>query len=185
MNKIFSLLLFFLLLYPCSFAQMNDFIVDLTLKEKKIEKPFVNLNYDYENSGYVPIKLKPIDEIKSEKDIFEGQIIKFIAPEGVSFGTQIIVRKNQIITAKVETIIPNGMNGIPASIILGDFQTEDSKQKLGNNIEIFGLDLSLLVFPIKWALTPLPPTGSLTNFIKGGHVKIKKNKELTLVHRIK
>ena len=51
-----------------------------------------------------------------------------------------------------------------------------------NVSEKFGLDLSLLVFPIKWALTFLPPTGSLTNFILGGHASIKENKIIELYY---
>ena len=48
--------------------------------------------------------------------------------------------------------------------------------------EVFGQDRSLIVFPLKWALTILPPTGSLTNFIKGGHAKVKTNKTITLYY---
>ena len=75
------------------------------------------------------------------------------------------------------------MNGIPASVILGDFEMENiSKGQFSNSIEVFGQDRSLIVFPLKWALTILPPSGSLTNFIMGGHVKIKEKKILTVYY---
>ena len=94
-----------------------------------------------------------------------------------------IVRKNQVVKARVETIIKNGMNGIPASIVLGNFEIEGlDDNKLTANYEIYGMDLSLLVFPIKWALTFLPPTGSLTNFMLGGHAKIKANKTIDIYY---
>ena len=54
------------------------------------------------------------------------------------------------------------------------------KGQLSQSFEIFGQDRSLFVFPLKWALTPLPPTGSLTNFIKGGHAKLSENKTITI-----
>ena len=35
---------------------------------------------------------------------------------------------------------------------------------------------------MKWALTILPPSGSLTNFIKGGHAKLKTNEVIELYY---
>ena len=85
--------------------------------------------------------------------------------------------------SKVSIIITPGMNGIPASIILKDFEIDGVKSsRLTNEYEIFGQDRSLLVFPLKWALTILPPTGSLTNFIMGGHAKIKVKKPITIYY---
>ena len=75
------------------------------------------------------------------------------------------------------------MNGIPASIILKNFEIENiPKSKLSNTYELFGQDRSLIVFPLKWALTWLPPTGSLTNFIMGGHVRLKPRKKITIYY---
>ena len=75
------------------------------------------------------------------------------------------------------------MNGIPASIIFDNFKIQGiSSSQLDESFEVFGQDRSLWVFPLKWALTPLPPTGSLTNFIKGGHVKVKRGKILTIYY---
>lgn len=66
------------------------------------------------------------------------------------------------------------MNGIPASFILGDFKFANVPAgKISDTYEVRGHDRSLWVFPLKWALTPIPPTGSATNFIKGGHAKLK------------
>ncbi len=128
-----------------------------------------------------PIKISIIKPIESEKDIYEGQIIKFKVVQNVFNDRKIIIKRGTPCIARVETIITNGMNGIPASIILGNFQIpEIDSDELQCEYEKFGLDLSLLVFPIKWLLTPLPPTGSLTNFIKGGHVKITQDQIITI-----
>ena len=80
-------------------------------------------------------------------------------------------------------IITPGMNGIPGSIVLNDFDIEGlSKNRITNDYEITGQNRSLLVFPLKWALTILPPTGSLTNLILGGHAKIKTKNHITLYY---
>ena len=184
MNNFFKIILVVILIGLCnqnSFAIIQDDFVDKTLLDT--QKPLTNRVYNYESTAYVPIKLKITSDIKSEKNLFEGQIIEFRTVRPVYCNHKILLDKNEIITAKVETIIKNGMNGIPASVILGDFQVPNVKPaQISQSYEKFGLDLSLIVYPIKWALTPLPPTGSLTNFIKGGHVKIKDSDTITIYY---
>ena len=181
MNKILIIIITFLYFtFPANCLE-NDFIVDEFLLNKNFEKPYINTNYNYQSTKYIPIKILITEPIKSEKDIYEGQILKFKTVENVFENRKIIIKKDTLITARVETIIRNGMNGIPASIIIGNFQIpEINSNNLQFEFEKYGLDLSLLVFPIKWALTPLPPLGSLTNFIKGGHAKIKQNQIITI-----
>ena len=71
-------------------------------------------------------------------------------------------------------------------IIFDDFQVPNIKpNQITGMYEVYGQDRSLIVFPLKWALTIFPPTGSLTNFIKGGHAKVKTNKTITLYYHPK
>ena len=75
------------------------------------------------------------------------------------------------------------MNGIPASIVFKDFDiSEIAKGQISDTYEIYGQDRSWLVFPLKWALTILPPSGSLTNFIMGGHAKLKTKKPIIVYY---
>ena len=158
----------------------DSYSTDYLLKSK-LDKPATNEKYNYISPSSIPIKLIIDTPIKSEKEVYEGQIIEFKNIEAVVLNTKIIVPKNTICTARVETIIQSGMNGLPASIILGNFNIPNiDNHKLTMSYEKYGFDLSLLEFPIKWLLTPLPPTGLLTNFIKGGHVKINKNKPIII-----
>lgn len=182
MNKrLIYAFIFTLLSLSCAYSSEQDFIVDMFLKDKELEKPFINTVYNYQSTYFIPIKLSPIEPIRSEKNVQEGQTIKLKVKENVIIKQSLIVPKGTICTARVETIIANGMNGIPASIILGNFKIPNIDTKLlQGEYEKFGFDLSLLVYPIKWVLTPLPPTGSLTNFIKGGHAKIDKNDVIIL-----
>ena len=176
MNKLFCSVLLFILSFTTCFAQellKDDFAVQ-TVSAEKLVKPVANLDYNYQDTDVVKIPLFIVHPIKSEKDLYEGQRIKFRVAQKVYYNKKVVARNGQILTARVETIIKNGMNGIPASIILGDFDLPPlKKSRLSASYEHFGLDLSMLVFPLKWALTPLPPTGSLTNFIKGGHANIR------------
>ena len=180
MNKLFlnfSVLLLSLLLVSgkCFSADIvKDELVEKTLAGKEFENPYKPYKYNYEDTRSIPVRLSIISDINSEKDIQEGQDIVFIVRNDVYFKGKKIIKKGDWVYATVETILKSGMNGIPASIIFSDFRFEGLESaKFTDTFEKFGQDRSLWVFPLKWALTPLPPTGSLTNFIKGGHAKLK------------
>ncbi len=188
MNKIQTFLLsLFLLVMGASnsFAAeiLNDNLVDTTLKDKNLQKPPVNKHYNYASTRRIPIRLAIIADIKSEKDITEGQTVVFRALNDIWHNRQPILKKDDLVQAKVETIIKSGMNGIPASIIFGDFKFDNiESSRVLDEYEKFGQDRSLWVYPMKWALTILPPSGSLTNFIKGGHAKLKTNEVIELYY---
>lgn len=184
MNKIFlTVLIIFFACNLTSAETLSDNIKDNILKDKIIEKPETNLNYNFENTERYVIKLKSLDEISSEKKAYEGETVHFITDNNLYYKGELIVKSGTVVPARIETIVKNGMNGIPASIIIGNFQIDGvEKGQLTDYHEIRGLDWSLLVFPLKWALTILPPTGSFTNFIKGGHAKIKKGQKIELLY---
>jgi len=182
MNKILSLFLLLFLNYSfCSAEIVTDEIADAL--PRAVKQPIVAKNYNYESVNKIPIKLKILESINSETKVYEGQYIDFKVVKNVTYNNKIVVKRGTIVPAKVSVIITPGMNGIPASIILNDFDIEGiPKPKLTPSYEITGQNRSLLVFPLKWALTILPPTGSLTNFIMGGHAKIKTKKIITLYY---
>lgn len=182
MNKL--LLLFCLIFFTCLTSSADIVEDDIALKLSKIQEPSKTyLNYNYESTVKVPITLKIIEPILSETDLYEGQILDFKIAKDVHYNDNVIFKRGDKVQAKIGVIISPGMNGIPASIILKDFQTEKNiKGQLSSTYEIFGQDRSLWVFPLKWALTPLPPAGSLTNFICGGHAKLKTKKIITIYY---
>ncbi len=138
--------------------------------------------HNFESTVKIPVKLAIMEEISSEKDIYEGQEVNFKVLNTVKYN-DVVINRGDVVPARVKVVITSGMNGIPASIIFGDFKISGvSSTQLDETVEVFGQDRSLWVFPLKWALTPLPPTGSLTNFIKGGHVRVTKNKVITLYY---
>lgn len=186
MNKLKILLGLFLLITSVGTQAygtelLQDELVNSTLIDKELPIPETNLKYNFEDTDIVLIKLKIDTPIKSENDIYEGQEINFKATSDAYYNGELIIKKGTLVPARIETIITPGMNGIPASIIIGNFKIENiKKSQITDSIELFGQDRSLWVFPLKWALTPLPPTGSLTNFIKGGHSKITEKRNIIL-----
>ncbi len=190
MNKIVKYIFAILISFICTnpgFCEelLQDNLVEI-LKERNIEKPYVHLNYNYQSPVKIPIKISITEKIKSELDIYEGQEVRFEVQEDVIYKRKIKLKEGDIIKARVGTIIKSGMNGIPASVIFDNFEIENSKDitkgQISNTLEVFGQDRTYIVFPLKWALTILPPTGSLTNFIMGGHVKLKPSKTLKLYY---
>ena len=181
MNK-FLLTFFILIFSPICFANIDlDDFARTTLTNSAL--PQTNLEYDYSGTVKLPIKMKLVKDYGTEKDVYEGQKVELQVIEDVVYQKKTLIKKGSKASASVSVIISTGMNGIPASIILGDFQISGvSKGCLTESYEFFGQDRSLIVYPLKWALTILPPTGSLTNFIMGGHVKIKAKKHITLYY---
>ena len=92
------------------------------------QQPFVYNDYNYESTTKIPIKLKSLENIKSEQEIYEGQILKFKVAKDVYNKGKSIAKRGDIINAKVSVIITPGMNGIPASIILKNFESEKNKK---------------------------------------------------------
>ncbi len=180
----------FLILVCCIFIGtsalgqvMTDEFADSTLMDKNIEKPEVHLDYDYQGTARIPVGLRITERISSETKVYEGQEITFKVRSDIYYNGKLVFEKGTVIPAKIETIVKSGMNGIPASIIVGDFEFENiPKGQISDSFEIRGQDRSLWVYPLKWALTILPPTGTLTNFIKGGHAKLKENKTIQIYY---
>ena len=185
MNK-FIFLTAFLIFFglPCSSQVIHDSYAENFLKNQSFEKPEAHLNYNYEGTAKIPIRMTITKDISSEVDLYEGEQVNFrVAGDVICIG-RIVIAKGTIVPARVETIITSGMNGIPASIIFGDFKFPDiDSNKIDYTYERFGQDRSLWVFPLKWSLTFLPPTGSLTNFIKGGHARLKTNKIIEIYYQ--
>lgn len=180
-NKLFLIIITCFITLTCSAEILQDDFATISLKNAKTS--YKHTKYNYENTDKVPIKLVISEKIKSEKDLYEGQIVEFKLIKHLIYKNKIIAKRGAIVPARVKMIITSGMNGIPASIIFEDFQIPNTQpHQITEMYEIYGQDRSLIVFPLKWALTFLPPTGSLTNFIKGGHAKLKPNKIITLYY---
>ncbi len=155
-----------------SFAE-DDFILEYINKETVV-KPLTNLEYDYQSTKKIPILFHIKETISTrDKNIYEGMKLEFVSDRNIYDKGKLIIKKGDIIEGKLKLILTSGMNGIPYSLTVGDFKIKGiSPNALSDEYYKQGWDRGYIVYPLKWALTFLPPTGSLTNFIKGGHCKI-------------
>lgn len=170
MNKLFScfiMCLFLILPFNKVFAQSYDNA----------------LPYNYLDTKSIPIYLTITKEISTEEAIVDGQTVEFKVMRDVVYNEKILLKRGDIVKAKVETVITAGMNGFPAEIIIDDFQIPNVKSsQLISTYNKKGQNRCLWVYPLKWSLTLIPFVGSLTNLIMGGHARIKTNDVVTLYY---
>lgn len=145
--------------------------------------PALSLDYDFSSTKKLPIIMNIVEPISTKKTLREGQNIKFKVKENLYYKNKLLVKKGSIIDAKLEMIVTRGMNGFPAEIIIDDFKIPNiKKSQLISTYSKVGQNRSLIVYPIKWALTWIPLVGSLTNLIKGGHAKISEKDTITIYY---
>lgn len=184
MNKLLCLAICFLLSALSAFAIVRDEFVEEELNKLKIEKPHTNTEYDYTSVKRIPIKLVIKEPVTTKNDmLYEGQILKFEIKEPVKYKGKTLFKKGENATAQIETYMSRGMNGIPAVIILDNFQVNGlDKTKLKATYIKRGQNRTMIVLPIKWALTLIPGAGYSTNLILGGHANIKKKNTITIYY---
>ncbi len=187
MNRIKYIVLSLLLVTGSSvFADefVKDEIMDELLQNVKVEKPYVNNKYNYESAEMVPVKLGITEKITTKRDeLYDNQPVVLLLKKPVKYNNKVILDRGERFTANVATYNSRGMNGIPAAIILENFKCEkiDNKKLSGVYVKR-GANLTPMVLPIKWALTPIPGVGSLTNFIFGGNATIKPKNTITIYY---
>lgn len=188
MNKFCFLFVFVIFLLStgalCSYSQNNDEDLVKTLEFVDVTKPETNLQYNYSSVESVPIVLRITEKITTKNSgVYEGQVLNFKVQKDVVLNGKLLLKKGLIVKANVQTVMTKGMNGIPAEIVLGNFSIPGiDNSKLYSYYSKYGADRSLYVLPLKWALTVLPPTGSLTNFIPGGEAKIGLKDDIILYY---
>ncbi len=180
MNKLLLSFIFCFLSVSCAYTQ--DFLADRYTAGKTFEKPEVLREYDFTSTDSVPIKLSTLETLSTrDKTLHDAQEIQLVVTSDAYYKDRLIVKKGDAVSAKIETVIPSGMNGIPYYIYIGEFKFKNlDSSKLLCHYSKGGVNRMYWVLPLKWALTFLPPTGSLTNFIKGGHARITPKDTITV-----
>lgn len=185
MNKLLFALIILLGLNSSVLAMETENLILQTIDKNNMPQVYQNTQYNYTSTDRVEVKLQLDGEKISTKKgtATEGQQVQFRVKKDVRYKGRVIIPKFTLVTGIIQTFVTKGMNGIPATIIIDNIQIEgiDSKKLKGTIIKK-GINLSLLVFPLKWALTILPPTGSLTNFIPGGNATINKKTDITVYY---
>ena len=187
MNKFSRFFIFFLAIFiTCNSAfskeLLRDEFIENDLKNKNLPPVITNTKYNYESIERIPIKLEITKKINTKHNLEEGDILQFKVRENVISKT-LILKKGTIVEGRLKTYMTRGWNGMPGKIILDDFTIPNiDSNKVKSTFIKKGADLTLLVLPVKWALTPLPPLGSCTNVIIGGHGIIKPRTKITLYY---
>lgn len=188
MNKLFFglLILFMTMFSSFCYAKeaVNDEIMNELLENVEVVMPEANTDYNYEDFEKIPIQLVISKKISTKKDdVFDNEELLFYVKNPVKYKNKIIIEKGEEVKANVALYMTKGMNGVPACIVVENFKINgiDSKRLSGTYIKR-GFNLTPMVMPLKWSLTPIPGVGSLTNFILGGHATIDKSDIITIYY---
>ena len=163
--KILVAFILFVFTASCAHAKVviNDFLVDL-IDKNNVEQPYIHTKYDYTGTKKIPIELQITKQISTkDKNLYENEKLAFLVKYDVVSNGKIILNRNDTVEAEITNIIKSGINGTPYTIVIDNFENPN----LDND---------------KMILTFLPPTGSLTNFIKGGHAKITPKDKITIYY---
>ena len=182
-QKLILICFAFILSFSGVWAYEQDLFVDETLVNSDYMSAQKRVPYcNHENMTRVKIVMSPVKDIRSATAV-DGDIVDFVVRKDVYYNDEMILLEGMRVKGHIETVVSQGMNGIPAMIFLEDFDIPGvPKEKLKSRYMKKGLNLSYIVFPLKWALTILPPSGSLTNFIIGGPAKISPRNKVTLYY---
>lgn len=182
MNKFLSGLILSFFALAGMGAAYSETLEDNLQKYIGAELPQANPMCNFQSTDRVPITMTPQETITS-KDGVDGTTIKLKVKNNIFYRGKLLVSRGTLATAKIEIVATQGMNGIPAMIIVDRFEIPGlDSAKMKSYFVKKGLNLTYLVLPIKWVLTPFPPTGSLANFVIGGPTKISPKTDVTIYY---
>lgn len=182
MNKVLSVLLICFAVLAGMGTAYCDVLEDNLQQYIGSELPSANPMCNFQSTDRVPITMTPQETVTSKAGV-DGTTIKLRVKNNIFYRGKLLVSRGTIATAKVEIVATQGMNGIPAMIIVDRFEIPGlDSAKMKSYFVKKGLNLTYLVLPIKWVLTPFPPTGSLANFVIGGPTKISPKTDVTIYY---
>lgn len=159
MKKTALLLLFmFFVNTHCAMALGDDFSRSINKGKSKLSQ-----TYNYENLNKKPLKISPMTDFSSKKNLVEGQKVVFLTTEDVIISHNKVLPSGSRVTGIIETITEPCRVGIPANLVIGSFKIEHMPK-----IEISGQIIKKGANRIYWVL-PLVPALFL---VKGGYAKI-------------
>jgi len=156
--------------------QNNIEIKDIFASEKlkKYEDVVYRENhFNYLKDNFKAVKIKSKTNLSTKRLAGEGQIVEFYIAENVKINGKIVLKKGTPLKGRVETISQNDFRGVPADLIIGSFQTDDTV--FVGQISKTGANRFYWVIPVSYVAGFLVVgTGYLIDLIRGGHAKINK-----------
>ena len=137
---------------------------------------------DEENLIPIRIRIKDYYTTKSRNEIQEGDYIEFETIEDV-FINKKLYPAGTVVHARIETISMNQAMGVPADLVVGNFNINNIL--LYGEINKTGANRTLWVYPAMWSTIWFFGAGLVFVFVRGGHAKIKKSEIFTLYAPIK
>ena len=166
---------------PAIAEHIRDNFIEEQLANKTFEKPSVQDFFNYESTAKikVPLQITEIISSSGKHAAFEGQIVEFTVKNDVIYNDAVYIPKGTLVTGRVSNVIKKGISGIPGELYITDFKIPNVKNsQILEPIIKRGLNTTLWILPLKWALTPLPPFGTFTNIIWGWDAKIKPSRTI-------
>lgn len=164
---------------------ISDTLAEKTLKNVSVKPKKAKLNFDFDLVKQIPVKIAITNSITSKKDLTEGQELKFRILDDVNIGNNLVLKKDTLVMAKLETISLNQAFGVPADILIDDFKvvSNNSEISLDGSIHKIGANRSLWVYPVGYMGCFFFGAGLLLFPVRGGHAKVRA-KEVYQVYYI-
>lgn len=154
---------------------ITDNFADKTLKNIPVKTKNADIKFDFESIKRVPIKISITQNLSTKRNLKEGQGLSFKVVNDVTLDKKLKLKKDTIISAKLETVSLNQAFGIPADIVIDDFKTVSGQSaiNLEGNIHKIGANRSLWVYPVGYATGIMFfGAGFLLFTVRGGHAKL-------------
>ena len=146
-----------------------------THKSNYKRKEFIVSDFDSSIPVVIRIKNRLTTKLKPE----EGSILEFQTVDDVKIKNK-LYPKGTIVQARVENVSPNYTMGIPADLVVGNFQIDG--MPLRGEISRIGANRALWVKPVSYVGTFFFGAGALLILIRGGHAKINPNEVFTVYY---
>ena len=121
--------------------------------------------FNFSDLNRIPLKIKIISDVTTKKNLTEGQKLIFLTTEDAVLSHKKVLAAGSRVIGTIESVSPNGRQGIPANMVVGNFKIEYMPTiKIEGQIIKQGANRAIWVKPL------LP----LLFAVKGGHAKIKE-----------
>ena len=132
---------------------------------------------EFDNS--IPIFIKIKNNLTTKQKPEEGEMIEFETVKEFKIKNK-TYPEGTVINARVENVSPNYTMGIPADIVIGNFNLEG--KLLRGEISKTGANRALWVKPASFVGSILFGSGALLILIRGGHAKVNQNEIFTVYY---
>ena len=132
---------------------------------------------EFDNS--IPIFIKIKNNLTTKQKPEEGEMIEFETVKEFKIKNK-TYPEGTVINARVENVSLNYTMGIPADIVIGNFNLEG--KLLRGEISKTGANRALWVKPVSFVGSILFGSGALLILIRGGHAKVNQNEIFTVYY---